>query len=102
MVIPYQPTNLGGKLTNNLFYYRINVITRLLKTYPDLITCDEFLLLLQALSEIQVECKNEDTRYHTYECLIALIDVQKHLNSDYLDIASVNLLWNIIWQSSLK
>lgn len=82
--------------------YRINVLNTMLAKYPDLISCDEFVLLLQVLSEIQVECTDADARYHLYECLSTLVDVQKHLNSNNLDITAVDALWSIIWESTLR
>lgn len=77
-------------------------MTYLLKRYPELITCNEFTSLLQVLSEIQVECKDADMRYHLYECLIVLIDVQSHFKAVYLDTVTVDTLWSVIWESTLR
>lgn len=74
----------------------------MLSKYPDMISCGEFVLLLQVLSEIQVECKDMDARYHLYECLSTLVDVQKYLNSTHLDMTTVDALWSVIWDSTLR
>lgn len=54
------------------------------------------------LSDIQVECKDANMRYHMYECLIALADVQKHMFHIFADVTTFESLWSVIWESTLR
>lgn len=90
------------KLLDYNYFFRINILTHILKRYPQLITGSEFTKLLYLLSEIQVESKDTDIRYHLYECLIVLTDVQKHYNSIFMDIKTIESIWSVIWESTLR
>lgn len=95
-------TNMLHRNFKTIAFCRIEILTYLLRRYPELILSCEFTKLLQLLSEIQVESKDADMRYHVYECLIVLADIQKHMNAVFMDIATVESLWSVIWESTLR
>lgn len=91
-----------SKTFEQRYNFRINILTHILKRYPQLIRGGEFTKLLQLLSEIQVESKDADMRYHLYECLIVLADVQEHIIGIFMDVTTVESLWAVIWESTLR
>lgn len=73
----------------------------LLNKYPTVILLNEFVTLLKILSALQSEYKSIGVRYHLYECLSVLVDVEKHLiTTGYVE--TINSLWTIVWSNTLR
>ncbi|XP_045467917.1 serine-protein kinase ATM isoform X2 [Harmonia axyridis] len=78
----------------------INIMCTLLKIYPNIITESYFSSLLQILSKLQVECKDNTLAHHIYCCLILLEEIQNSLQlGEYSEIQNT---WIIIRDTALR
>lgn len=78
----------------------ITIITELLKTYPNLITSQEFIRLLQILATFQAENKDTDLTISIYKCLIVLFDVHNNLPENTL--LNLESTWLTIYECTLR
>ncbi|KAB0793612.1 hypothetical protein PPYR_13232 [Photinus pyralis] len=77
----------------------IHVMTEILKKYPEVISNEEFVWLLQVLSAVQAECKCLNLCFYLYKCLTILIDVQYHIE---LRSEKVESLWTVVADCTLR
>ncbi|KAK9874965.1 hypothetical protein WA026_005780 [Henosepilachna vigintioctopunctata] len=78
----------------------INIMGTLLQRYPDILNETYFTNLLQILSKLQVDCKDDTVAHHIYYCLNLLQDIQPRLKLHHN--IEVNQIWNIICDTSLR
>lgn len=74
--------------------FRIDLLTTTLKMYPKLLIEDNFLYLLQVLTNIIVDSQDLNLKYHAYECLIVLEQFESQMYFEHNE--AVQTLWRKI------
>ncbi|KAL3277396.1 hypothetical protein HHI36_012745 [Cryptolaemus montrouzieri] len=78
----------------------INEMCTLIDLYPNVLNENCFIQLLQILSKLQVDCKDNTVAHHIYCCLCLLKDIQPSLQLD--NKAEVKNTWIVIRDTTLR
>ncbi|KAK4874732.1 hypothetical protein RN001_014092 [Aquatica leii] len=78
----------------------INVMSAILKRYPNIINGTDFIWLLRVLSTLQSESNFAEVNYHLYECLTVMVDVEVEIG--LRNCPDVDSIWTIVVDCTLR
>ncbi|CAH1170506.1 unnamed protein product [Phaedon cochleariae] len=80
----------------------IHIVNSIIIRYPDIIDDEDYLLLLQILSTIQIESNDHNVIENIYHCLTTMLSIHSRKMNNIVCPPETEILWKVVGESTIR